>query len=396
MIRTNNKIDCCGCKTCSIVCPNSCITFFEDPIGAVYPQIDIEKCVNCGSCESVCPIQQTFDNQIGKTAYAAFSSDKNTRFRGSSGGIFESIAASFIEKQGSVFASKFDKNLKLRGFEAVSIEEVRELTKSKYLQSDNSNLFPIIKERINAGKQTLFCGTPCQVAALNKYLGKDSDKENFFCLDFFCHGVPSQSFFDKCKKYVEEKNRIRILTYEFRTKKKNGVTPHYYTISYEKKGNKEQKTDLYLKDPFYLGFQKYITLRDSCYHCPYGKGNHCGDITIGDFHEIEKYVHGVNRFDGVSTVIINTEKGKDLWNQINDSLTTYEINIQTLYEDGQIYSGGTKEPNLRTEFLSDMESMPFEKVIDKWLNSKDEWKKELYYSLPTTARKAIKSIAGIK
>ena len=65
---------------------------------------------------------------------------------------------------------------------------------------------------------------------------------------------------------------------------------------------------------------KLITRYHSCYQCPYGSGGHCGDITIGDFHEIDKYVNGINRFDGVSTVLTNTQKGEKLWKKIEGGI----------------------------------------------------------------------------
>ena len=396
MIKIDDKSQCSGCGTCVIVCPKNCIQFSEDEIGAKYPVVDVESCINCGKCEAVCPIQNSLHNRdIGKAVYAAYSNESNIRFRGSSGGMFETFATKIIEDDGSVFASKFDDYLKLKCVEATTIEEIRCLTKSKYLQSDCASIFPLIKQRIIEGRQVLFCATPCQVSALEKYLGDLANYENVFLLDFFCHGISSQSFFDKCIEYIEERNNIKILEYQFRVKLPRGATPHYYSIKYRKNGVEKKKTALYTKDPYYLGFQKYITLRNSCYHCPFGTGNHCGDITIGDFHDIERYITGINRFDGVSTVIINSEKGQQLWNRITAQLTSYEFNLEKLYKDEIVFAGGTIEPKGREEFLKDIKSMDFSSIVDKWLNSKKEWKKELYYSLPTFVRRYIKRIARI-
>ena len=395
MIQTVDTTKCCGCKSCSLVCPQRCIGFTEDAIGAVYPVVDRDRCIGCGKCETVCPLQGPFRGSIGKAAYAAYSNDSGIRFRGSSGGLFETMALWIIENGGSVFASKLDEDLKLKGYEATTAEGVRELTKSKYLQSDTAQLFPVIQGRLREGKQTLFCGTPCQVAALRNYLGEDCRRENLFLVDFFCHGVPSQRFFDKCKEYVEKRDKIKIIRYEFRAKKEKGATPHYCTIEYEEKGVRKRKTQLYIKDPFYLGFQKYLTLRDSCYHCPYGKGDHPGDITVGDFHDIDKYVKGIDRFQGVSTAVINTEKGQAMWDTIQRRLVVYPMSIQDLYRDKQIYTGGSQEPDGRAAFVRDMSAMPMETVVHKWLNTGAEWKKAIYYALPAPIRKAIKRAAGI-
>jgi coenzyme F420-reducing hydrogenase beta subunit len=396
MIKTHEKELCSGCGTCALVCPQKCITYSNDYLGNPFAVVDTSVCIGCGACEKVCPIQKTFNqNSIGITAYAAYARDDKVRYRGSSGGMFETIAEWILSLKGSVFASRFDENLRLRMFEASTEDEVKQLTKSKYLQSDVSKSFPTIRDRIRSGMIVLVCSTPCHIAALKNYLGKDAESDKLFLMDFFCHGVPSQELFDRCKAYVEKRDGIEITGFEFRSKIRNGATPHYYSVKYVKNGKEKLKTGLYLDDPFYLGFQKYITLRDSCYHCPYGSGNHSGDITVGDFHEIEKYVKGINRFDGVSTVIINSEKGRRLWSAVSNHMVIHEMDIQKLYSDHTIYCGGTSEPASRNEFINDAEKLPFDMLIKKWLNSKQEWKKKLYYHLPIALRKMLKSLTGI-
>ena len=396
MINTDEKKNCSGCGACALVCPKQCISYYRDTIGSLYAAANAEECINCGACDAVCPISNHFNsNSIGKEAYAAYSADDATRFRGSSGGMFETIAGEIIKQNGYVFASKFDDDLKLRMFEASTMEEVRLLTKSKYLQCDAAPAFPLIKERVRQGRKVLVCATPCQIAAIKNYLGSDALSDDLFLTDFFCHGVPSQAFFDRCIEYTENREGIKITGYEFRSKIKNGATPHYYTVKYLQNGQEKQKTRLYLEDPFYLGFQKYITLRDSCYNCPYGSGNHAGDLTIGDFHDIDKYIKGVNRFDGVSTVIVNTEKGDSLWKSVRDTLIVHKTDIEQLYKDKQIFPGSTPEPVNRSRFYEDMEKLPFDDVVIKWLNPDHERKKSLYYHMPAFVRKSVKKFMGL-
>ena len=396
MIKTDDKERCCGCGTCGLVCPRRCISFEADEIGAEYPVISSEVCISCGRCEQVCPIQRRFENgSRGKAAYAAYSLDTGVRFRGASGGMFETFAGWIIRQGGSVFASKFDGDLKLRCVEANTLSEVRSLTKSKYLQSDCVPMFPLMKQRVSEGKKILFCAAPCQVKALKNYLGGSADNGNVFLIDFVCHGVPSQRIFDKFRAYSEKKRGIKITGFQFRTKIPGGATPHYYTMRYEKNGVEKRKTALYLTDPFYLAFQKYLILRDSCYHCPYGSGHHEGDITVGDFHNIDKYISGINRFDGVSTVIVNTERGKTLWDYVSAGLAFHELDLNALYAGGEIYSGGTAEPARRKEFMEDIRTADFTFVADKWFDSRKEWKKAVYYALPAFVRKLLKKAAGL-
>lgn len=396
MIRTDDKFLCSGCGVCSLVCPKACISYEPDVLGSLYAKIDSKTCIDCGVCQKVCPIQQVFDTQhIGNNAFAAYAKDENVRFRGSSGGMFETIGEWILKQNGSVFGARFDENLRLRMVEASTLDEVRKLTKSKYLQSDAAHIFPIIKARVKQGRTVLVCSTPCHISALKKYLESLNSAENLYLMDFFCHGVPSQDLFDRCINYIEHREGIKITSYEFRSKKKNGATPHYFTMGFRENGREKSKTGLYLNDPFYLGFQKYITLRDSCYRCPYGSGNHAGDITVGDFHNIDKYIKGINRFDGISTVIVNTDRGQKLWENISDSLVKYPVDLNQLHSDHQIYFGGASEPKGRSEFVRDMSELQFDQVVEMWFDSRKEWKKAIYYRLPRFIRDRIKSIVGL-
>lgn len=396
MIQTSEKNLCCGCETCGLVCPKNCIVFEKDVLGHKYAKVDEHFCVDCKKCESVCPMQKHCgDTQIGCNAYVVYSKDADIRKRASSGVFFETIATRMVDNGGYVFASKFDENLKLKCFEAKNRDEVKALTKSKYLQSECSHVFPVIRQYLQDGKNVLFVSSPCQVAALKAYLGKIGNSDNLYLLDFFCHGVPSQDFFDKCIHYVEQKKDIVVRNYEFRSKIKNGKTPHYYTLTYEKNHSLKKKTSLYISDPFYLGFQKYITLRESCYNCPYGAGNHVADLTMGDFHNVDKYIGGINRFDGVSLVIQNSQKGLVLWNLIKDSFVTYDVDVDALYRNKEIYAGGTHKPASRDDFLKDVKEMDMNALVDKWLNEKREWKKQIYYRLPDFIRNNLKRLMGL-
>lgn len=392
MIDINDKSKCCGCGTCSLVCPQKCISIEQDNLGFLFPRIDNSACIHCGRCKQVCPLLDMPEcKETNKGVYAAFANNTEDRFNGSSGGVFGIVAQWVVSQNGVVFGAGFDETLRLKCMTAKNNEELLKLYKSKYLQSEVGDKFEQIKDYLKNGRWVLFCSTPCQVAALRKYLGPQSNSPYLILVDFFCHGVPSQAFFDRCIKYVEAKKKIKICGYEFRTKLQNGSTPHYYTYRYTTKlGKLKKKTNLYLFDPFYLGFQKYITLRDSCYNCPYGNGNHCGDITIGDFHDVDNYVRGINRFDGISTVIINSQKGQDVWDLINNKLHVYPLQMDVLMKDKIIFSGATPKPARRDEFMNDLQNKEFEEVVSKWLDSRKEWKKVIYYHLPKTIRHVLK------
>lgn len=397
MIKVVTPDRCCGCGNCINKCPRKAISFVKDKYGFIFSQVDNEKCVNCALCEKVCPIINHQNQQeLNHRAFIAYSKNDRVRFNGSSGGIFGSIALDFFQQNNTnrvVYGASFNESLKLELAPATNVELLTPLYKSKYLQSDLGERFFEIKEKLDVGESVLFTATPCQVSALKLFLGKEYD--NLITVDFVCHGVPSQDFFDKCKEYVEKRDKIKIVNYQFRAKKKNGSTPHYYKITYLKNNRTYSKLNLYTKSPFYLGFQKYITLRDSCYNCQFAYSNRCSDITIGDFHEVDEYVSDINRFDGVSLFVINSKKGELVWQRIKDGLIFHELDIQAMIQTKKIFAGGTQEPLRRKQFLYDLETKAFDCVVKKHLNSKKEWKKDIYYSLPTFLRNKLKKMMGM-
>ena len=56
MIQKDRNEECCGCNACGDICPKNAISFKTDIEGFWYPEVDMEKCIDCGLCEKVCPI----------------------------------------------------------------------------------------------------------------------------------------------------------------------------------------------------------------------------------------------------------------------------------------------------------------------------------------------------
>ena len=393
MLHLPNIEKCCGCGACSAKCPQGAIKMESiGPLGALVPSVDAKMCVGCGLCEKICPVanDNNTENDFLQLTYAAYSKSNDVRFASSSGGMFLTFATKCIGQGYKVYGAAFDKDIKLRCTRAETYEELLPLAKSKYLQSDITEKYREIEDLLKNGEKVLFVSTPCQVSALKSFLLKSY--ENLLTVDFFCHGVPSQKLFDECLEYEDKKYSRKTVEYIFRAKVKKGVTPHYYRIKYQKNGRTIEKTDFYYKSLFYALFQQYITLRDSCYDCVFAKSDRASDITIGDFHEIDKYVSGINRFDGVSTVIINSEKGNELWQSVGDGLETVEMDTQRLKNDGTIFYGGTRKPIAREKFISIYTDQGLDGVSKKYFGFRKYYKQTVYYCMPTPIRAILKKM----
>ena len=387
-----NHTDCCGCKACGDICPVKCISFVIDREGFFYPSLDENTCIYCGRCTDICPELKPTFNDAAKDVVAAYATSDAMRNAGSSGGLFCIIASRFIKKGGKVWGAAFDENLKLKHTSATTLDELTPLFRSKYLQSDTSGCYEQIAKDLKEGIKTLFAGTPCQCNALRNLIIRDN--ENLYLIDLVCHGVPSQDLFDRSIKWVENKSGCRIKNFTFRSKYKGALHPQAF--SYEcKKNNKVKKVNgLHYQFPFYFGFQKYITLRPSCYSCKWARTERTGDITLADFWGIEKFDPSLDPKTGISEVLVNSAKGKKLMQEIvNDNLIWHkEFPMKDVIGENGCLHGPTKLKPERADLFSDLENLPFDTVVKKHLVSKRQWIFDLYYGMPGILRRFVRKI----
>lgn len=381
---------CCGCGACSDICPKKCITMEKSIDGFLYPCVNAVDCVECGLCDTVCPQQNCKEKLISSHGYIAFSKNPQQRENGSSGGIFGTAAAYVIDKGGAVFGAGFDDNLKLRQYCVNEKNELKRLYKSKYLQCDTEDFYRNVKELLESGRYVLVCNTPCNISALKNYLKKDYN--NLLTIDFVCHGVPSQDFFDQCMEWYNTDRGMKILEYKFRKKTASAATPHLFEIKYEKNNKLYIKTDLYLKDPFYNAFQKRLSVRQSCYDCNYAMPQRISDITIGDFHDIDKVKKGYDRMMGVSMILVNSSKGMDMLDNIKELLDICETDIETLTANNECLKSPTSRPKNREEFFEHLKNKGVEYLTDNELNYRKDWKALVYYKMPERIRKILKKV----
>ena len=386
----NEKQNCCGCGACESACPTKSITIELDDEGFLYPKKSLLQCIDCNKCIEVCPMVNVIKNKnidFEQKVYATWARDNKTRLDASSGGLFETMAHLIIDGGGVVCGAAFDEGLKLKHFCVDNLENLKKLCKSKYIQSNTNDVFIKIKEHLFNGRIVLFVGTPCQAAGLKGYLGKEY--ENLIVFDFVCHGVPSQDMFDRCITYEEKKRGGKINSFTFRVKDGNVKHVHGYAYSIEMKGKVIRKKGLYYEFPYYFGFKKYIFLRPSCYSCPYSTPDRCSDITLADFWGIEKYVKNVDFYKGVSMVIINSQKGNELFEKVKEKIIFYDSDIQTAIQCNQCLSKSTPLPKAREEIFKDLDNISFDDFIKKYLTPKKIIFYKLFYILPAFIRKRL-------
>lgn len=216
------KTRCTGCATCMNICNHRAISMEESgPLGHIYPIINSEKCVDCGLCAKKCPVNVPLKLNEPLKAFSAISKDHDDLMSSASGGA-SSVLSQVILRRGGIVYGCVQNNYRDIAHRRISnYSDLSKLKGSKYVQSNIGFIYRDVKKDLANGKEVLFTGTPCQIAGLKAFLGRDY--EHLYLVNLVCHGVPSQKLLREdveslLKDYPHaDRNRVCV---EFRQKKR--------------------------------------------------------------------------------------------------------------------------------------------------------------------------------
>lgn len=353
-----DKNICSGCHACQNVCPRGCIAMIEDNEGFLYPHIDDAKCSDCGLCKKVCPLLSNRGANKKGRAYACINRDENIRTESSSGGVFTLLAEEIIKSGGVVFGAAFDANLGVRHTKAETIDELYKMRGSKYAQSRIGNTYTDAKAYLEDGKTVLFSGTPCQISGLKRFLGKDY--KNLITQDLICHGAPSPKVWRKYLEYLSRRADAEITGLpSFRSKKRGWKN---YSVSVKFKNNTEY-CRVFREDLFMKAFLSNLSLRPSCYRCHEKSAERESDITLGDFWGAEKVVPDMDDDKGISLVLINSEKGRKIFDAVSGSMLCRDVDFDAAAEYNPSLTKSPAVPKKRGKFMHVLNRLPFDKAV---------------------------------
>lgn len=368
MIKINNPADCCGCTACASICNHDAITMKPDALGFLYPQVDENKCTNCGLCEKVCSFNDNYDTSLNfpeAKAYGARHKDINEVMKSRSGAVFVALSDYVLDRGGVVYGAGYTDHFRVVHKRATSKVERDEFRGSKYVQSDVNSIFRQVKNDLKDGLTVLFSGTPCQTSGLSSYIGKTL-RENLILVDLVCHGVPGPYLWRDFLSYLEKREGKKITLVNFRDKEEFGWKAHRETFVFDEKMGGET---WYTKT-----FYQHIIFRHSCGNCHFCNLKRPSDITIADFWGWEKTGSKINTDDkGLNLVLVNTSKGKDVFDLIKDNLQVIDASPEAYMQPN------LKEPSrihrLRMQFENDYTRKGFEYVFNKKYDERPLWKR---------------------
>lgn len=330
------KDECTGCTACYNICPHSAISFKEDDIGFLYPTIDETRCVDCGLCRKVCPNNSPVSRSEKQEAFVATAKSVEEQRTSTSGGLASVLSRYVIRQGGVVYGCTGEDCTNIHHVRISSEEEIARVKGSKYVQSSLGLCFGAIKKDLQQGITVLFVGTPCQCAGLKSFLKKECD--NLYLVDFVCHGVPSQKILTESVKYNLKLDNLK--GYEVKFRYRGGKHEHsIYGLQLIKDGSvKYQKN--WPKDDYITGFLSGVFYRESCYKCKYAAPKRVSDITLGDFWDRQNEKKISYNALGLSSVICNSKKGKELFDDVRNQIELESITVETLV----LHNGQLKKP----------------------------------------------------
>lgn len=358
---------CTGCGACNAICPRQCITMDEDNRGFRIPYINMNECIHCNLCKKTCPVLNVINDEDfflkPIIALAAKNCNSDVAKQSSSGGIFSVIVDNILGKQGTVYGVAMSEDLHARHIRIDNYNEIDNIRGSKYLHSDSSNIYPLVKADLISGKNVLFSGTPCQIAALRQFLRKDYI--NLLCVEVICHGVPSSLAFRKYVKALEKRYHSKVVKINFRDKSK-GWIQNSISFYFE---NGKKYSQLGNDNLFMMAYVNNLIVRDCCLNCKF-KGFRSGaDITLGDMWGIENILPNYDTSTGVSMISINTLKGKSEYEDIKSNLLDC---VEVPYEDVKRYNSciscSVSGNEYREVFLQNLKKSQIIPDLKKYLN----------------------------
>lgn len=360
MIENALGCNCTGCSACANICPVSAITLIPNTKGFIIPKVDEQKCVKCEKCLVVCPSMSPLSNKSYNipSVYAAWNKDEVIRINSTSGGVFSALAQTIIQQGGYVVGAEYTSDFSVHHTIISNTEQIKKQRQSKYTQSDLGFVFRDIKALLENNAPVLFCGTPCQSAGLQKYLGKDYAQ--LFCCDFICRGVISPKVY---KKFLSDITPDSETLKEVQFKNKDFGWNRFstkLTFSNQKTYHKDRNTDYYMRG--YL--QHNLYLRDCCYQCDYKTLPRVSDISLGDFWGIGNYDAALDNEKGTSVVLINSGKGKALLNLTKEYLELTERSLDEVLAGNSCLLESATRGEYHDYFFKRMDKLSFPQLIE--------------------------------
>lgn len=367
---SSKKEDCSGCGACVQACGCHAISLIPDKFGFLYPVVDERKCVSCGLCKDVCPIDNpklNYYNSSKGIAVGGYSNDKKIRAIGSSGGFFVGIVRKLWKPGTVVFGVEGAGVNSVKHSFTESLEDVSRFCGSKYLPSDTGRTFEAVREFLEDGRSVIYSGTPCQIAGLKSYLGALSESKRLFTIDLVCHGYFAPLYLKKEMAYYEKKFQSRITRIEWRNKDnghwRNGSRFIYW---FENGKSKAWKNWQKKSSPLHRAWLGHLICRPSCPECRFARSERVGDITLGDYWHVPESSLMYGGDFGTTVAFGNSPRGCEVLCGMSSEYYMERVDRNAITTHKFAMHGKWKPYPRMEEAEDDLVNLDYRQWIKKW------------------------------
>ena len=329
---------CVSCGACSAACGRGAISRpFKD--GMFAPEVDASKCVSCGMCVKVCPgattdlakfcrggIEHFGAKPLG--VHAAFALDGELRHASASGGVVTALLGELLRRgiyrrAYVVDFEMFDGSRQAALKAVASEEELRKAAKSKYVPVSVQEVVEAVRDG-SVGGSVVVC-TPCQLLAIRKAMDAYKvPEDDVLFVGLFCDKVFNYSVYDEYGRRFGKFDAMH-----FKDKDAGGWPGSTMLFGGEGTRVVDKSFRMALKESC------KVARCDVCFD----KLNQDADISVGDC-----YVPGFETREGMSNVIVRTEKGRRAMEAAKGVLAVRDCSYGAVKESQQF---AAREKNLR-------------------------------------------------
>lgn len=352
-----DRSKCTGCGACADACPKGCIELRHDDNGFLHSYVDEKRCVGCRRCIQVCPVHHPQNHNTMLHSYKFRRKDTTAILGSTSGGAAALLAETVIADGGAVCGCGFDAELKLRHTVVTEPSGLESFKGSKYVQSQTAGVYKAVQQVLKNGQRLLFVGTPCQVSGLKAFLGKDY--EELITVDLICHGVASTKVFEEY--LAQQPDRAAICNVRFRSKQKGYRDCQKNDLIFEYSDG--QKAIDHSKG-IVLWFASGLSLRESCYSCPFASPKRCADLTLADY--VGEDFTDEDKQYGVSMVFVNTPKGETMLQSILAAGEAQALPVAQAQQRYLALRQKSEVPKARKRFFRELGQLPLQELEEKY------------------------------
>ena len=189
--------------------------------------------------------------------------------------------------------------------------------------------------------------------------------ENLLLVALICEGAPTAGVWQRYRDAKAAQYGEKIRNVNFRSKTPVGWTMPYFVLT-TKSGKRHQEMS-YRQNPYVLAMLQGLTYRQSCYHCEFKGDNGSADIVVGDLWKAGERLIQQSENQGISALIVNTQKGKDWVDKAASAWFMEEYPLERVCANNSMLVRAGKENAHRAQFFAQLDATPIESNLNQYI-----------------------------